>query len=206
MPVGFRIRVRREGNKTSLKTLGDNLISIHKYTGIELHQLGYAVVDKMIEYIDPRKRPKNYVGSSNLGKALRKTVKIEERPDSYRVIVGDTNYLNKVAPYWYILNYGGSPWKKSSGKGQPFPSYGTFGDGKPRRGASGSAWYPGGTGDTGTMFFMRPKHPIEGKRYINKAINWLNREWSTLSRRLPGIGVGIRAERFARTRLGMKEV
>lgn len=197
--IGMRIRVHREGDKTSLKVLGDNLISVHKYAGIELHQIGYAVVDKMIKYIDPRKRPKSYSGVSNLAKALRESIKIEEYKDSYRVLVGDTDYLDEVAPYWYKLNYGGSPWK---GKG----FYGIFSDGKPKKGNKGNTWYPGGTGDTGSMFFMRPKHPIEGKRYINKSINWLNKEWSNLSRRLPSMRPGIRAEQLVRQRFGMRQM
>ncbi len=88
--------------------------------------------------------------------------------------VGDIDFLNKQAPYWYWQNFGIA----QSGRKIPPESKGAFGSGKPRptAGAGGSRW-----GTTGN-FFINPKKPIEAKNYIQATLNEVNKIVSSVVR------------------------
>ncbi len=88
--------------------------------------------------------------------------------------VGDINFLNKQAPYWYWQNYGIA----QSGRRVPPSSKGAFQSGTPRPvpGGSGSRWSSSG------QFFINSKKPIEAKNYIQATINEINRIISSVVR------------------------
>ncbi len=80
--------------------------------------------------------------------------------------VGDIDFLNKQAPYWYWQNFGIA----QSGRKIPPGSKGAFKSGNPRptAGAGGSRWGSNG------QFFINPKKPIEAKNYIQATLNEVN--------------------------------
>jgi hypothetical protein len=79
--------------------------------------------------------------------------------------VGDIDFLNKQAPYWYWQNYGIA----QSGRTTPPSSIGVFSDGSAPNQVGGTArWTQPG------RFFINPKKPIEAKNYIQATIAELN--------------------------------
>lgn len=88
--------------------------------------------------------------------------------------VGDIDFLNKQAPYWYWQNFGTA----QSGRKVPPSSKGAFKSGNPRptSGASGSRWGSNGN------FFIKPKKPITAKNYIQATLNEVNQIVSSVVR------------------------
>jgi len=88
--------------------------------------------------------------------------------------VGDINFLNEQAPYWYWQNFGVA----QSGRRVPPASKGVFSDGSaPSPGGGTSRWEQPG------QFFIKPKKPITPKNYIQATINEINRIVSGVVRR-----------------------
>ncbi len=101
------------------------------------------------------------------------TVKI---PDGWGV--GDIDFLNKQAPYWFWQNFG----KAQSGRTTPPRSRGRFttGNPKPNPGGGRSRWNQSSTG----QFLIDPKKPIEAKNYIQATVNEINQIVSSVVRRV----------------------
>lgn len=92
--------------------------------------------------------------------------------------VGDINFLNKQAPYWFWQNFG----KAQSGRTIPPRSRGQFGTGNPQPVAGGgtSRWNQSSNG----QFLIDPKKPIEAKNYIQATLNEVNQIVSSVVRRI----------------------
>jgi hypothetical protein len=170
----IRIRIEDVDKKKVKLGVTKSITGLWDAYGITLQDLANATVNVMEETIDAnRKRPRGYdARGSNLVQALRNSVRIESSNGRLRIYLGDIDTLNRAAPYWRILNYGGNPF--TGGKG--YSSFGIFQDGAPVKGGGGNAWFEGGTNDKGRMFFMRPTKPIEGIRYLNAGIGWLKNQ------------------------------
>jgi hypothetical protein len=99
------------------------------------------------------------------------TVKI---PDGWGV--GDIDFLNTQAPYWYWQNFG----KAQSGRTTPPRSRGQFGTGNPQPIAGGgrSKWNQNSNG----QYLIDPKKPIEAKNYIQATLNEVNKIISSVVR------------------------
>ena len=82
--------------------------------------------------------------------------------------VGDINYLNQNAKYWYWQNFGIA----QSGRTTPPQSIGQFSPGvpQPTAGHDGGRWYQSSTGG----FLITPTKPITAKNYIQATINKVN--------------------------------
>lgn len=74
--------------------------------------------------------------------------------------VGDIDFLNKQAPYWYWQNYGIA----QSGRRTPPRSWGAFTSGNPAPSSAGgkSRW----SGQESAIYVINPVKPIEAKNYI----------------------------------------
>ncbi len=92
--------------------------------------------------------------------------------------VGDIDFLNKQAPYWFWQNFG----KAQSGRTTPPRSRGRFDTGNPQPTGGGgkSRWNQSSTG----QFLIDPKKPIEAKNYIQSTINEINQIVSSVVRRV----------------------
>lgn len=90
--------------------------------------------------------------------------------------VGDINFLNQQAPYWYWQNFGIA----QSGRKIPPRSRGRFNTGNPRPTAGGgtSRWNHSSNGE----FLIDPKKPIEAKNYIQATLNEVNKIISSVVR------------------------
>jgi hypothetical protein len=90
--------------------------------------------------------------------------------------VGDINFLNKQAPYWYWQNFGIA----QSGRKIPPANRGAFTSGNPKPNPAGgtSRWGHSSTG----KYLIQPKKPIEAKHYIEATINEINQIIQTVIR------------------------
>lgn len=91
--------------------------------------------------------------------------------------VGDIEFLNKQAPYWYWQNFGVA----QSGRKVPPRSKGQFEPGTPQPtvGENGSRWYQSNSGG----FLINPQKEIEAKNYIEATINEINQIIASVIRR-----------------------
>jgi len=91
--------------------------------------------------------------------------------------IGDINFLNQQAPYWYWQNFG----KAQSGRTTPPRSKGAFTSGNPAPQSAGgnSRWGQSSTG----QYMINPTKPIEAKNYIQATINEINLIISSVVRR-----------------------
>ena len=82
--------------------------------------------------------------------------------------VGDIEYLNQNAPYWYWQNFGVA----QSGRKTPPRSRGQFAPGvpQPTAGQSGARWYQSSSGG----FLINPTKPIKAKNYIDATLAEVN--------------------------------
>lgn len=82
--------------------------------------------------------------------------------------VGDIDYLNANAKYWYWQNFGVA----QSGRDTPPQSRGAFRTGNPAPQSAGgtSRWNQ----STGGQYRIKPTKPIEAKNYIQATINEIN--------------------------------
>jgi hypothetical protein len=146
--------------------------------------LNNTKVEKNLEIIKENilKGTENYINSHRKRPAeasklhiidvLRETSKIQKTDrNSWELIIGDQKVLDDKVPYWYVLNYGGNPWK-----GKAF--FGIFQDGAPIRGGSANTWFTGGSDGTGKSFMMKPKHAIAPMHYINYMARQFTKELS----------------------------
>lgn len=90
--------------------------------------------------------------------------------------VGDIDFLNKQAPYWFWQNFGVA----QSGRKVPPRSRGRFNTGSPQpiAGGGNSRWNQSSTG----QFLIDPKKPIEAKNYIQATLNEVNQIVSSVVR------------------------
>ncbi len=90
--------------------------------------------------------------------------------------VGDIDFLNQQAPYWFWQNFG----KAQSGRTIPPRSRGRFRTGNPQpvQGGGKSRWNQ----STGGQFLIDPKKPIEAKNYISATLNEVNQIVSSVVR------------------------
>jgi len=177
----FSVRVTKKGTAKKygydLAKLPDKLQStLTRNFGIQFSQLATQTVNKMAEVIEKsRKRPKDYSGPSNLVQALKGSIKISNMgKGGYKISFIDGSKLDRQAPYWKLLNYGGINPLKGLGL------FGRFGDGAPAKGGSGSTFFQTNNSQD---FMMFPKKPIEGIRYLNIGIGWLNLQWGKYTRK-----------------------
>ena len=105
--------------------------------------------------------------------------------DSFTVVkitdgygVGDIDFLNKNAKYWYWMNYGVA----QSGRTTPPRSRGQFNSGNPapQTGGGNSRWNQ----SAGGQFLINPTKPIDAKNYIQKTISEINQIISSVVRRV----------------------
>jgi len=91
--------------------------------------------------------------------------------------VGDVDFLNTNAPYWYWQNYGVA----QSGRTTPPRSWGKFTSGNPAPQSSGgnSRW----SGQESAIYVINPTKPITAKNYIQATINEINTIISSVLRR-----------------------
>ena len=82
--------------------------------------------------------------------------------------VGDIDFLNQNAKYWYWINYGVA----QSGRTTPPISRGAFKSGNPSPSSAGgnSRWGQSSNG----QYMIKPSKPIEAHNYIQKTINQIN--------------------------------
>lgn len=82
--------------------------------------------------------------------------------------VGDIDFLNQHANYWYWMNFGVA----QSGRTTPPKSRGAFRSGNPAPSSEGgtSRWNQSSTG----QYMINPAKPIEAKNYIQATINEIN--------------------------------
>ena len=92
--------------------------------------------------------------------------------------VGDIDFLNKNANYWYWQNFGVA----QSGRKIPPSSRGQFRTGNPAPSSEGgnSRWNQSSTG----QYMINPNKPIEAKNYIQATINEINQIVSSVVRRV----------------------
>ena len=92
--------------------------------------------------------------------------------------VGDIDFLNRQAPYWFWQNFG----KAQSGRTIPPRSRGQFKTGSPQPIAGGgkSRWNQSSSG----RYLIDPKKPIEAKNYIQATLNEVNQIISSVIRRV----------------------
>jgi hypothetical protein len=92
--------------------------------------------------------------------------------------VGDIDFLNKNANYWYWQNYGVA----QSGRKIPPSSRGQFRTGNPAPSSEGgnSRWDQSSNG----QFMINPTKAIEAKNYIQATINEINKIISSVVRRV----------------------
>ncbi len=86
------------------KIMNDELLKRENILEKELISLGTQATNFARTYINTHKR--NQPGTGNLARAIDFEV---DRADRYNfnVYVGDILKLDRLAPYWYIVNYGG---------------------------------------------------------------------------------------------------
>lgn len=85
--------------------------------------------------------------------------------------VGNVSYMGRVAPYWYLMNYGGFSTIAARG----LSLYGYYGAGdKPDASLRGTRTSPGGQAFTVQPggFRMTPTAPVAPKNYIEDTANW----------------------------------
>jgi hypothetical protein len=148
--------------RTSRKGPEDYIVEFDtasKYIPEGLRDMAERAAAHMGEVINRnRKRPSS--GKSNLASNIKvHTI----TPMSYGV--GEIALLNAQAKYWRVINDGGYV---------PPGNLGHFNGGPPVPGKSGERWTH--TGDK-KNFFMKPKKPIKGIRYIEKTRHWLTSNW-----------------------------
>ena len=92
--------------------------------------------------------------------------------------VGDIDFLNKNAKYWYWMNYGVA----QSGRTTPPRSRGQFNSGNPapQTGGGNSRWNQ----SAGGQFLINPTKPIDAKNYIQATISEINQIISSVVRRV----------------------
>jgi len=159
-------------------------------------RLAKQTVNRMGMIIDgSRKRPKGYSGESNLVRILRESIDVNDTGSGVRVSFLDKKKLDNEAPYWRLLNYGGI----HPAKGIAVPGF--FGSGnRPERGGAGETFYYGRNN-----FVMVPQKPIEGIRYLNAGIGWLNTQWGKFSRKFnKTVKATLKQKTAAKQMFGMK--
>ena len=92
--------------------------------------------------------------------------------------VGDIDFLNKNAKYWYWQNFGVA----QSGRTTPPRSWGAFQSGNPAPQSAGgnSRW----AGKESSAYVINPQKPIEAKNYIQATMSEVNQIISSVVRRI----------------------
>lgn len=154
----------------------------------KLIELGHQTTAQMKTNIDTGIHRNGSTGK--LAGAIDMTV--EETLDTFSVGIGNIEKLNRLAPYWFVVNYGVSYPKGSSyedaiknidslpkfipGNGN-FAPMGSFGgqapDGQLAGTGVGTVRWGVGTG----KFGMSAKNPINPINYIEKTSAWLSQMW-----------------------------
>lgn len=133
-----------------------------KFVRNKLISLGKSSRDVMRRVIDSKRKRPSQRNKLSGTKKLADTITfgyLDLAEGGVVVWVGDIEKLDREAPHWFLINYGG---KIKSG---PVP--GSFTDGRPRAGAGGKAFiYNPMKGSS----FMIPKKPIQPKNYIEIAM------------------------------------
>ena len=129
----------------------------------EITVLGENATKFARTYINTHRKRKG--GTGNLAKAIDMTV--EKYAGVYLVGVMETKKLNRVAPYWYIINYGGYT---------PPTTYGYFTGGvmRPQSGVPRTGHWNTGKNYYGKMFRMIPKKAIRPMYYIEATGRYIN--------------------------------
>lgn len=160
MPVNIGITVTGTAPVTYLKIINETFNTVDR----SLAKLADATVDHMQEVI----KNKTYrLGSTGNLAASIQSYKTE---DGYGV--GDIDYMNKVAPYWAIINYGGFVPLATNGK----VLYGSFNGAAPDATLAGSNPGAGSTRFSKGMsplYRMKPGFPIAPKNYIDDTVSWV---------------------------------
>jgi len=89
--------------------------------------------------------------------------------------IGDIAQLDKAAPYWHLINYGGHTVASQTGMGIP----GSFGGNPPDPSKAGGGSMGAERWGSGN-FMMFPKFPIEPMNYIENAEAFLHQQLNIL--------------------------
>lgn len=133
-----------------------------------LEALGKATRDQMRFYLTDSITRDGSTG--NLGKSINYYV--EDFGEVFSVGVGSIPELNRQAPYWYIINYGG--YTTISARGLTI--YGSFNGNQPDSALKGTGVGTQRFREDG-KFPMTPEFPIAAKNYIEKTTNWVSTVW-----------------------------
>ena len=141
--------------------------------------LGEYILQYLQTYINTRSHRDGKTG--NLANAMTLTKDLS--PTTVGWGIGKIVDLNRNAPYWRMINYGGLTWVAKTGRGVP----GYFGTGD----APDSAQRGSGVGTQrfhydkgGSSFMMFPKNPIYPQNYIETTWLQMNREFQKLLNKL----------------------
>ena len=161
-----RIRVSIEG-------IGKNFAKIQAETIARLSERQLEAIARETERVIKQKiteRIDREDSTGNLANSFT-TVKISNGWG-----VGDIDFLNKNAKYWYWQNFGIA----QSGRRIPPVSRGKFRTGNPQPSSAGgnSRWDQSSNGE----FMITPQKPIEAKNYIQATINEINQIISSVVR------------------------
>jgi hypothetical protein len=140
-------------------------------------ELGEHLVEYMQGYINARSHRQGATG--NLANAMKLDVQAGAGEAGVSWGIGHIPTLDKEAPYWRLLNFGGLTWAARTGTGVP----GFFGAGNPpdkaQRGTrKGSERFNYNTGEG--HFVMKVTNPIKGINYIEATRQRLDKEIHTI--------------------------
>lgn len=134
-----------------------------------VNDIGFNTYQYMTEFIASTKHRTGGIGNledsitfEDIAPAGTKTVSVK---------IGDTNILNEKAPYWYLINYGGS----NPAEGMMVP--GSFNGSRPDPNMRGTGV---GTERAEHGFVMIPMSEIAPMNYIEQSENYLLQQISQL--------------------------
>ena len=151
--------------RVSIKGIGKDFAKIQAQTIARLSERQIEEIARETEKVIKakiRERIEREGSTGNLANSFT-TVKISNGWG-----VGDINFLNQNAKYWYWMNYGVA----QSGRTTPPKSRGAFRTGNPAPSSEGgtSRWNQSSTG----QYMINPTKPIEAKNYIQATISEIN--------------------------------
>ena len=170
----FNVKIEwKDGDKLRklIKYLDSDRLYYDAQNGI--NDVADKTVDNMRETISSNKKRHSF------GNNLEKTIDKEVLNDvgGVDIGIGNVNKLKSDAPYYEVLNAGGYIPYSIGGKGFQMVGkapFGSFEGDKPNSSVVSGNQNWERSGDKG--FFMKPKKPIEGIGYIEKAVDFAEQE------------------------------
>ena len=171
----FEVHInKREIDEAIVKTAKTVYAHYLDNIGLEksLVEIKERVLDKTGIYIDAHRKRPPVPFKKLLIDILRKTSFVNKIDNNtYRLVIGNQEVLDREVPYWYIVNYGGI-----IGRGKTVYFKGIFSDGKPVEGGKGNTWFEGGSDAEGKSYLIKPNNPISPMHYLNYMASEFNRE------------------------------